>query len=95
MEGWKLRRIPASLIRGGFRQGQGQRMRQQDWPRAAGLASFSVIAVGFAAFLLSAGDQRHYVEAAAILLLATGQFAVMIFGWIRMSQVIERNEPIA
>ena len=66
-------------------------MRQQDWPRAAGLASFSVIAVGFAAFLLSAGDQRHYVEAAAILLLAAGQFAAMIFGWIRMSQVIERQ----
>ncbi len=66
-------------------------MRHGDWPRLAGLASFALLAVGCAAFLIASGDIAKSVTGVAILLLAVGQIIYMVGGWMRLSRVNERQ----
>jgi EAL domain-containing protein (putative c-di-GMP-specific phosphodiesterase class I) len=66
-------------------------MRHGDWPRLAGLASFALLAVGCAAFLIASGDIAKSVTGVAILLLAVGQIIYMVGGWMRIARVNERQ----
>lgn len=66
-------------------------MRHGDWPRLAGLASFALLAVGCAAFLMASGDVAKSVTGAGLLLLAVGQIVYMIGGWIRLASFGERQ----
>lgn len=66
-------------------------MRHGDWPRLAGLASFALLAVGCAAFLIASGDIAKSVTGVGLLLLATGQIVYMIGGWSRMVRMNERQ----
>lgn len=66
-------------------------MGHNDWPRLAGLASFSLLAVGCAAFLMASGDIAKSVMGAGLLLLAVGQIVFMLAGWFRLSHLIERQ----
>lgn len=66
-------------------------MRHGDWPRLAGLASFALLAIGCAAFLIASGDIAKSVTGVGLLLLATGQIVYMIGGWSRMVRMNERQ----
>jgi EAL domain-containing protein (putative c-di-GMP-specific phosphodiesterase class I) len=66
-------------------------MRHNDWPRIAGLASFSVLAIGCAAFLIASGDLHKSVAGVALLLLAAGQIALLIGGALRQSRLGDRQ----
>lgn len=66
-------------------------MRHEDWPRIAGLAAFSVLAIGCAAFLMASGDMHRSVAGTALLLLAVGQIVLLVAGMLRQSRLAERQ----
>ncbi len=66
-------------------------MRHGEWPRLAGLASFALLSVGCAAFLIASGDVAKSVTGAAILLLAVGQIIYIAGGSMRLARVKERQ----
>jgi EAL domain-containing protein (putative c-di-GMP-specific phosphodiesterase class I) len=66
-------------------------MRHNEWPRIAGVASFSLLAVGCAAFLIGTGDLHQSVIGAGLLLLAAGQLFMLTAGWLRLSRLAERQ----
>lgn len=57
----------------------------------AGLASFALLSVGCAAFLIASGDVAKLVTAAAILLLAVGQIIHIVGSSVRLARVNERQ----
>jgi EAL domain-containing protein (putative c-di-GMP-specific phosphodiesterase class I) len=65
-------------------------MRHQEWPRIAGLASFSLLAVGCAAYLIGSGDPGQSVMGAGLLLLAAGQIVMLTADGLRLSRLAGR-----
>ncbi len=66
-------------------------MQHNDWPRLAGLASFSVLAIGCGAFLIASGDMHKSVAGVALLLLAVGQGILLVAGSIKNARLAERQ----
>ncbi|MCB1381157.1 MAG: EAL domain-containing protein [Alphaproteobacteria bacterium] len=64
-------------------------MQRQTWPMVFGLSVFALAAVAVAAFMIAAGKLDPVLAAGAVLLLAAGQFAVIITVAVCTSRIEE------